>query len=84
MLDVFYWGDEHYVLITKVDEYFAYIFDPYYLEEEAFVKDSEISIVLNQCFTHNRLVTLSRLMSTERKNFSLLNLNDRQVILLEK
>lgn len=84
MLDVFYWGDEHYVLITKVDEYFAYIFDPYYLEEEAFVKDSAISIVLNQCFTHNRLVTLPRLMSTERKNFSLLNLNDRQVILLEK
>lgn len=77
-------GDEYYVLITKVDEYFACIFDPYYLEEEAFVKDSEISIVLNQCFTHNRLVTLPRLMSTERKNFSLLNLNDRQVILLEK
>lgn len=77
-------GDEHYILITKIDEYFAYIFDPYYLEEETFIKDNEVSIVLNQPFTHNRLVTLSRLINTENKDFSLLDMDDRQVILLEK
>ena len=77
-------GDEHYILITKIDENFAYLFDPYYLEEETFVKDSEVSIILNQPFTHNRLVTLPRLMSTENKDFSLLDIDDRQVILLEK
>lgn len=47
---------EHYVIITKIDENFAYIFDPYYLDEDYYYKDSEVAVVLNDNFTHNRLV----------------------------
>ena len=55
------WQDgEHYVLITKIDDHFAYIFDPYYLEEDYYVKDEDVAIVLHETFTHNRVVKLER------------------------
>lgn len=74
---------EHYVIITKIDENFAYIFDPYYLDED-YYKDSEMAVVLNDNFTHNRLVKLSRLFDERKVDFSLLPVEDREVILLER
>lgn len=75
---------EHYVIITKIDENFAYIFDPYYLDEDYYYKDSEVAVVLNDNFTHNRLVKLSRLFDERKVDFSLLPVEDREVILLER
>ena len=75
---------EHYVIITKIDENFAYIFDPYYLDEDYYCKDSEVAVVLNDNFTHNRLVKLSRLFDERKVDFSLLPVEDREVILLER
>jgi hypothetical protein len=75
---------EHYVIITKIDDNFAYIFDPYYLDEDYYYGDDEVAIALHQTFTHNRVVKLTRLMSEEYKDFSLLPVNDREVILINK
>ena len=36
---------EHYVMISKIDKEFVYIFDPYYLEEDCFEKDKNIGII---------------------------------------
>ncbi len=79
------WQDtEHYVLITKIDENFVYIFDPYYLTEDYYVKDSEVAIVLHETFTHNRLVKLERLFDESKKDFSLLEKDKRSIILINR
>lgn len=79
-----YQGTEHYVLITKMDEIFTYIFDPYYVEEDYYCNDSEVAVVLNQMFTHNRLVKNKRLFSQEQKDFSLMEIDKREVLLINK
>lgn len=79
------WQDvEHYVLITKIDDNFAYIFDPYYLEEDYYYDDEDVAIALHETFTHNRIVKLERLFSEDNKDFSLLKESDREVILIKK
>lgn len=75
---------EHYVLITKLDDTFAYIFDPYYLDEEYYILDDDVSIVLHDTFTYNRLVKIERLFDESKKDFSLLEKNDRQVIIIKR
>lgn len=77
-------GEEHYVIITKIDDNFAYIFDPYYLEDDYYIDDDDVAIVQNQRFSYNRLVKTSRLFDESRKDFSLLPINDREVILLNR
>ena len=79
------WQDtEHYVLITKIDDTFAYIFDPYYLDENYYVNDDDVAIVLHDTFTHNRLVKIDRLFDESLKDFSLLEEDKRPVILLNR
>lgn len=75
---------EYYVLITKIDENFVYIFDPYYLEEDYYYNDEDVSIVRHETFTHNRIVKIERLFSSENKDFSLLKEADREVILISR
>ena len=75
---------EHYVLITKIDDTFAYIFDPYYLNEDHYYKDEDVAIVLHETFTHNRIVKIERLFTEENKDFSLLKIADREVILINR
>jgi hypothetical protein len=79
-----YQEEEHYVLITKIDDNFAYIFDPYYLEEEHYINDDDVAIVLHETFTHNRVVKISRLFEGTKKDFSLLSENMRSVILMNR
>lgn len=75
---------EHYVLITNIDENFAYIFDPYYLEEDYYYDDEDVAIVLHETFTHNRVVKIERLFDESNKDFSLLKESDREVILINR
>ena len=75
---------EHYVLITKIDDNFAYIFDPYYLEEDHYYNDEDVAIVLHETFTHNRIVKIERLFDESNKDFSLLKESDREVILINR
>lgn len=75
---------EHYVLITKIDDNFAYIFDPYFLEEDYYKEDDAVAIILYEEFTHNRLVKIERLFEESNKDFSLLKKEDREVILINR
>ena len=76
--------DEHYVLITNMDDNFAYIFDPYYLEEDYYVEDDDVAIVLHETFTHNRIVKLDRLFDESKKDCSLMKENERSIILIKR
>ena len=75
---------EHYVLITKIDSNFAYIFDPYYLKEDYYYNDEDVSITLHETFTHNRVVKTERLFTEKNKDFSLLKESEREVILINR
>ena len=77
-------GCEHYVLITKMDDIFAYIFDPYYLEEDYYTTDNDVAIVLHETFSHNRLVKIERLFDEDKKDFSLLEKDKRSIIVLKR
>lgn len=79
------WQDtEHYVLITKIDNNFAYIFDPYYLEKDYYLNDPDVAIILHETFTHNRIVKIERLFDERHKDFSLLEENKRSIILISR
>ena len=75
---------EHYVLITKIDDNFVYLFDPYYFEKEHYVDDPDVAMVFHDEFTHNRAVKLERLFDEAPKDFSLLEKDKRSVILMNK
>ena len=75
---------EHYVLITKMDDNFAYIFDPYYLNEDYYLNDKDVGIVLHRSFTHNRLVKINRLFEESNKDFSLLEKDSRSIIIISR
>ena len=77
-------GEEYYVIITKIDGYYAYIFDPYYLDENYYNLDDDVSIVLHETFSYNRKVSLKRLFDQTNKDFSPLKKEDREVILITK
>ena len=83
-----YWiaryAGNNYVLITKIDDNFVYIFDPYYLEEDYYCKDGQVAVVLNQTFTHNRLVKPQRLMGGSKQDFSLMEVEKREVVLINR
>lgn len=75
---------EHYVIITKIDKNNAYIFDPYYLDKEEYSKDKEVKIILNKPFSHNRKVSLKRLFSESKKDFSLGIVENRECVLINR
>jgi len=75
---------EHYVIMTKIKNKKVYIFDPYYLEKEAYDKEKEVKIVLNKPFTHNRIVALKRLLSETKKDFSLGVKESRECVLINR
>lgn len=79
-----YQESEHYVLITKMDENFAYIFDPYFVEEDYYYDDTQVAVVLNQRFTHNRLVKINRLFNQSKQDFSLMEIEKREVVLMNR
>lgn len=79
------WQDsEHYVLITNIDENFVYLFDPYFLEEDYYVDDEDVAIILHETFTHNRVVKIERLFSEKLEDFSLMKKDNRSIILINR
>lgn len=75
---------EHYIIITKINKNNAYIFDPYYLDKNEYDNDKDIKIVLNNPFTHNRVVSLERLFSETTKDFSLGKIDKRECVLINR
>lgn len=76
-----YLEEEHYILVTKIDKKYVYIFDPYYLDKEKY-KDKEVKLIFNKPFTHNRKVTLKRFLSEASKDFSLGKIENRECVLI--
>lgn len=75
---------EHYVLITNIDNNYACIFDPYYLNKDYYINDKSVSIVTNKNFAYNRIVKIKRLFGGSKKDFSLMEKEKRQVVLINR
>lgn len=76
--------DEHYVIITKMNNKSVYIFDPYFLPKEYYKNEKSIKIVYNKPFTHNRKITLNRLLLEENKDLALGEIKSRECVLISK
>lgn len=74
----------HYVLLTKIDEDFAYIFDPYYLPINYYDNDDSVEIIKDKGFEYNRKVRKERLNSNTSLDFALLQGEQAQIIILKK
>lgn len=77
-------SNEHYVIITKIKNKKAYIFDPYYFDKSYYDKDKQVKIILNKPFTHNRIVSLKRLFSETTNDFSLGPIKNRECVLINR
>lgn len=75
---------EHYVIITKITKNYIYLFDPYYLEKNYYNKDTQIKMIINKPFNYNRRVTINRMFSESKKDFSLGPSNQRECVLISK
>ena len=75
---------EHYCLLTKIDDEFAYLFDPYYLNINYYDKDDEVEIIKDRPFEFNRKVKKERIENENNKDFSLVKGENSEMIIIEK
>lgn len=75
---------EHYCLLTKIDNEFAYLFDPYYLNINYYDKDDEVEIIKDRPFEFNRKVKKERIENGNNKDFSLVKGENSEMIIIEK
>lgn len=79
-----YQGCDHYVTITKIDENFVYIFDPYYFPEGHYRNDRFIEGVADEAFAFNRKVKLQRFLSKQKSEFALGPIAQRECVLFNR
>lgn len=75
---------EHYCLLTQLDDKYAYIFDPYYMPLDYYKNDDCCEIITDKPFEFNRKVLKSRIDEKNKKDFSLVDGINKQIVLLEK
>lgn len=75
---------EHYCLLTKIDDEFAYLFDPYYLNINYYDKDDEVEIIKDRPFEFNRKVKKERIENRKDKDFSLVKGENSELIIIER
>lgn len=77
-----YFIDGHYVIITKINKKYVYMFDPYYLGKD--YNSKEVKIILNKPFSYNRKVSLKRFLSKTKRDFALGELEKRECVLINR
>ncbi len=79
------WSDcEHYVLCTGVKEKYVYIFDPYYLTDDAYDNDTEVVMINNKPFEYNRIVSKKRIEEYSKNDYALVRNDESRILLLYK
>ena len=79
-----YQACEHYCLLTKLDDEFAYVFDPYYLNINYYNSDPDIKIIKDRPFEYNRKIKKTRFEEETNLDFSLVKNDNAQIILIER
>lgn len=76
-----YQGVEHYVTVTKMDDSFVYIFDPYYYPPSHFKNNSSVYHIGDAPFRYNRKVTKERFLSERKYESALGPIEKRECVL---
>jgi len=79
-----YETEEHYVLCTKIDSENVYLFDPYLLDSNYFDDDIECEMIDGKPFDFNRKVNKKRLREKSKKDFALVQGENREILLLNR
>lgn len=74
---------DHYCLLTKLDEEFAYLFDPYYLNINYYDNDEDVEIIKNKPFEFNRKVKKERMEEYTNRDFALVRGENSEIIIIE-
>lgn len=74
---------DHYCLLTKLDEEFAYLFDPYYLNINYYDNDEDVEIIKDRPFEFNRKVKKERMEKHITKDFALVRGENSEIIIIE-
>ncbi len=77
-------GCEHYCLLTKLDENYAYLFDPYYLNINYYDSCNYCEIIKDKPFEFNRKVLKQKIDDKSHDDFVLIDGNDSEIILIER
>lgn len=75
---------EHYCLLTDIDEEYAYIFDPYYLNSNEYDDDNDVEIIKDRPFEFNRKVKKERIDEQSKEDFALVRGRNSGIIIIEK
>lgn len=75
---------EHYCLLTKIDDNYAYLFDPYYLNINYYDNDKEVEIIKDRPFEFNRKVKKERIENGASKDFSLVRGENSEIVIIER
>lgn len=75
---------DHYCLLTKMDNDFAYLFDPYYLNINYYDKDKDVEIIKDRPFEFNRKVRKERMEEHTTSDFALVRGKNSEIIIIEK
>ena len=77
-------SEEHYVLCTKIEGEYVYLFDPYYLNINYYDKDKDCEIIKDRSFEYNRKVKISRLEENNKKDFTFVDGENRSMLLISR
>ena len=75
---------EHYCLLTRIDEDYAFLFDPYYLNINYYDDDNDVDIIKDRPFEFNRKVKKERMEDNTVKDFALVKNEHSEIIIIEK
>jgi len=75
---------EHYCLLTEIDDEYAYLFDPYYLNINYYDNDDDVEIIKDKPFDFNRKVKKERLENDSKKDFALVRGENSEMIIIER
>lgn len=76
---------EHYVLLLKIDNNFAYFFDPYFQNTGFYKNEKEIEMIYKNKFSYNRKVSIKRLESVDcTLDYTLGKPNKRECIIIRR
>lgn len=76
--------DEHFAIITAMDDNFVYLWDSYYLGETYYDNEKQVTIIFNKPFHYNRQVSMKRFLSDSVKDFALGPIDRRECVLFNK
>ena len=75
---------EHYVLLTKLEDEVAYIFDPYYETTKTYKKDCAVKVIDNEMY-YNRIININRIESLDKNEiYAMGSLEKRECIIMRR